>query len=136
MPTPFPLEIVTLGHAVFQGTVERLSLRGGDGSLAIEARHAPMVTSVSACSALLRGAEGEGDFHLAVSDGFLLVTATGASLLVETAERAAQIDVSRAQGARQRAEDRLAGADPDLDQARARAALARATTRLSVAEDR
>ncbi len=136
MPTPFPLEIVTLGQKVYEGNVERVSLMGGDGSLAIEARHAPLVTNVRACDLLIRGAEGEGDFHLAVSEGFLLVTAAGASLLLESAERASEIEVARAQAARQRAEDRLAAEDPEVDEVRAKAALARAVARLRVADGR
>lgn len=137
MPTPFPLDIVTLGRTVYQGEVERVSLIGGDGSLAIEARHAPLVTNVRVCPVQIRGAGGgEGDFQIAVGAGFLLVAASGASLLVDFAERADEIDVPRAQSAKERAENRLGRADPELDAGRAKAALARALARLRVAEGR
>jgi F-type H+-transporting ATPase subunit epsilon len=56
-------------------------------------------------------------------------------VLPDTAERPAEIDRERAERARQRAERRLAGrGDEGLDYTRAMAALARALTRLRVAE--
>ena len=136
MPTPFPLEIVTLQQVVYAGDVERVSLMGGDGGLAIEARHAPLVTNVVPCEIIIRGAVGEGDFYLAVGDGFLLVTLAGASLLVDSAERGPDIDIARAEAAKQRAEQRLASDDAEVDTARAKGALARAVARLRVGKER
>jgi F-type H+-transporting ATPase subunit epsilon len=56
------------------------------------------------------------------------------TILAETAERADEIDVKRAQEARQRAEERLKSGKTDVDFDRAEDALQRAETRLDVAE--
>ena len=136
MPTPFPLEIVTLQGPVFEGDVERASLVGGDGGLSIEARHAPLVTNVVPCPVVLRNAAGEGDLQMAVGTGFLLVSAGGASLLVDSAERVGEIDSARAQAAKDRAEHWMASTEPDADVGRAKRALARALARLHVAKER
>lgn len=136
MPTPFPLEIVTLQRVVFKGETERLSLVGGEGSLAIEARHAPLVTNVVPCAVQVRSVPGRGDLQYAVSAGFLLVTADGASLLVDSAEPAEDIDPERARAAQARAEERLHSDDPEMDMTRAKAALARAVARLRVLQPR
>ncbi len=136
MPTPFPLEIVTLGQVVFSGNVGRVSLVGGDGGLAIEARHAPLVTNVQPCPVRIREAEGAGDLEMAVGAGFLLVTDSGASLLVDSAEAPEEIDTARARAAKERAEHWMASADPEADTPRATRARARAEARLRVAKER
>ena len=58
------------------------------------------------------------------------------SVLAETAERAGEIDVQRAQRARERAEERLRSSGSETDFARAGTALKRAETRIEVAEKR
>lgn len=133
MPTPFPLEIVTLRKVAFAGTAERVSVTGGDGSLAVEARHAPLVTNVIPGQIIIRGANGAEDLRMAVGEGFLLVVPSGTTLLVDSAERPEEIDVGRARAAHERAEHWLAGGDPEVDRERGRRALARAKARLRVA---
>ena len=73
-------------------------------------------------------------YHLAVAWGFAEVLPDKVTVLAETCERAEEIDVRRAQEARQRAEDRLKSANPEIDFVRAGVALQRAETRLEVAE--
>src|SRR5205807_7130261 len=71
---------------------------------------------------------------LAVSGGFAEVRNDTVIILADTAERPEEIDPARAERARQRAEQRLAGrAQGAIDYRRAAAALARAQTRLQVA---
>lgn len=133
MPTPFPLEIVTLEKVALAEEVERVSLVGGEGGLAIEARHMPLVTNVVPGPVLIRRGGSAPPIEMAVGEGFLLVVPDGASLLVDFAEPADEIDVDRAQAAKDRAEQHLANASPETDVDRAQRALARATARLRVA---
>jgi F-type H+-transporting ATPase subunit epsilon len=56
------------------------------------------------------------------------------TILAETAERPAEIDVARAREARKRAEERLASGDINVDVERSLEALHKAETRLEVAE--
>jgi len=70
-----------------------------------------------------------------MSGGFAEVLPDRVIVLATTAELADEIDVARAERAKVRAEERLRRyLDPDVDMDRARAALQRALTRLSVAQ--
>jgi F-type H+-transporting ATPase subunit epsilon len=76
-----------------------------------------------------------GDLHyLAVSGGFAEVLPEKVTVLAEAAEVAREIDIDRAERARERAEKRLAEAKrEELDHIRAEAALKRSLIRLKVA---
>ena len=71
---------------------------------------------------------------IAVSGGFLEVRPDRVVVLADTAERAEEIDIERAEAARRRAQEQLATRPADLDAARAQAALERSMARLKVAE--
>jgi F-type H+-transporting ATPase subunit epsilon len=74
--------------------------------------------------------------RLAVSGGFLEVLPEQVTVLAETAELPEDIDIARAQSAKERAEARLRSLDPDIDLNRAAVALQRALIRLQVASRR
>jgi len=76
---------------------------------------------------------GRESSHLAVSGGFVEVLPDQVTILAETAEKAEEIDVTRAQAARERAEKRLRSPDLEMDLNRATVALERALIRLQVA---
>ena len=66
-----------------------------------------------------------------------MVTANRVTVLADSAERAEEIDLERAEAARRRAQERLrAQVEREEDFARAEAALQRAATRIKVAETR
>ena len=71
---------------------------------------------------------------MAISGGFLEVRPDHVIVLADQAERAEEIDVTRAAEARKRAEERLKTKEAGIDTLRAEAALRRALVRLSVAE--
>ena len=73
---------------------------------------------------------------MAISGGFVEVGREQVAVLAETAERIEEIDVERAEAARQRAEERLAKArtEGEVDATRAQEALARALNRLHMHE--
>ncbi len=77
---------------------------------------------------------GASTHHLAVAWGFAEVLPDKVTILAETAERPEEIDVKRAQEARQRAEELLKSGKTEVDYERAEDALKRADTRLQVAE--
>jgi F-type H+-transporting ATPase subunit epsilon len=126
----FPLRIVTPERVLFSGDVSSLKAPGSEGSFGVLARHAPMVASLM--TGPMDFVEGGDRKLLAVGGGFVEVSADGVTVLAETAEFDSEIDVDRAQAARDRAAGRLADrTEVDLD--RAQAALVRAVTRLRVA---
>ena len=131
LPTQLQLEIVTPDHQVARVSVSGVSIPGKNGYLGILPGHSPLLSElkVGELSYVREGLT----HHLAVSWGFAEVLPDRVIILAETAERAEEIDVARAEQARQRAEERLKKlTDPEIDMERARAALERALTRLQV----
>ena len=84
----------------------------------------------------LRVSKGGEEFSLAISGGFLEVRPDRVIILADAAERAEEIDVSRAEEAKRRAEERLRQPTPEGDVAQVDAAMRRALARLQVVEQR
>jgi F-type H+-transporting ATPase subunit epsilon len=129
---PFILDVVTLKKVVFSEPIESVIAPGTVGYFGILAGHTPFVSSLQIGTAKITKANGE-TFTLATSGGFLMTDGKKVILLAETAERPEDIDVKRAEAAKQRAEKRLVEKGQDVDIDRARTALLRAITRLKVA---
>ncbi|ATY86239.1 F0F1 ATP synthase subunit epsilon [Kyrpidia spormannii] len=128
------LDIVTPERTVYSRPVEMVILRGAEGDLGILPGHMPLVTTLPI--GLVRIKE-EGRWSLvALSGGFLEVRPDRVTVLAEAAELPEEIDVVRAERARERAERRLAEKGrPDIDYVRAELALKRALNRLRAAEE-
>lgn len=129
---PFTLDVVTLKKVVFSEPIESVVSPGTVGYFGILAGHTPFVSSLQAGITKITKPNGE-KLTLATSAGFLMTDGKKVILLAEAAERPEEIDVARAQAAKQRAEKRLAEKIPDIDMDRAKAALLRAIARLKVA---
>ena len=134
MAHTFQLEIVTPERQVVKDVAEEMQLPGKNGYLGILPGHAPLITELAVGEITYSNIEVTS--HLAVAWGFAEVLPGKVTILAETAERAEEIDVERAQKARDRAEERLKSGDPDTDFARAQVALERALVRLQVAAKR
>ena len=130
---PIKLEIVTAERVVFSDNVDLVLAPGIEGQLGILPHHAPLITTLAAGELLARKA-GE-EYSMVISGGFLEVGANQIIVLADTAERVEEIDISRAEAAKKRAEERLAQGD-GVDHVRAEAALHRALARIEVAERR
>jgi len=131
MPDTFQLEIVTPAKLVVKEAVEELQIPGASGYLGILPGHAPLITELAVGVISYRvGAEAR---ILSVAWGFAEVLPDRVTILAETAERPEEIDVPRAEKAKDRAEERLKSNDPEVDYDRAEDALRRAETRIRVA---
>jgi F-type H+-transporting ATPase subunit epsilon len=128
----FQLEIVTPEKMVVRDAAEEMQIPGKKGYLGILPGHAPLITELAVGEITYR-ANGY-THHLSVAWGFAEVLPDKVTVLAETAERAEEIDIRRAQEAKQRAEERLKSGNPEVDFDRAAIALQRAETRLEVAE--
>lgn len=126
-----PIEVVTPERKVYDSNANLIIARGGDGDLGIMAGHTPLVTTLK--TSVLRVKTDNGEHSIAVSGGFLEVKPEQVTVLAETAELPEEIDVNRAERAKERAERRLANKANDTDVRRAEMALARALNRLEVA---
>ena len=127
-------EIVTAERVIYSDDVDIVIAPGIEGQMAILPSHAPLLTMLQPGELVVRK-EGE-ETAIFVSGGFLEVMQNRVTVLADTAERAEEIDVERAEEAKRRAEERLAGRLPEMDLARAEIALRRALTRIKVAERR
>jgi F-type H+-transporting ATPase subunit epsilon len=134
MDRTFLLRVVTPSRQVVGEDVEEMQAPGLGGYLGILPGHAPLLSELKPGEITYR--QGRTSHRLAVSGGFLEVLPEQVTVLAESAERPEEIDVARAQAARDRAEKRLRGSDPELDINRATIALARALIRLQVASRR
>ncbi len=127
----FQFEIVTPEKLVVRDQAEEMQIPGKNGYLGILPGHAPLITELGVGEISYRN---QGYTHrLSVAWGFAEVLPDKVTVLAECAERAEEIDVKRAEEAKQRAEQHLKSGDPDTDYPRAEAALQRAETRLQVA---
>ncbi len=131
MADVFQLEIVTPEKQVVSGTAEEVQIPGKSGYLGILPGHAPLITELAVGEISYR-ADGERHY-LSVAWGFAEVLPAKVTILAEAAERPEEIDVRRAQEAKQRAEQHLNSQDPNTDYERALNALKRADVRLDVA---
>jgi len=134
MPDTFQLEIVTPEKLVVKEAVEEAQIPGLDGYLGILPGHAPLITELGVGVITYRA--GGTTKTLSVAWGFAEVLQDKVTILAETVERPDEIDIARAQQAKERAEQLLKSNDPELDYDRAQDNLRRAETRLKVATER
>jgi F-type H+-transporting ATPase subunit epsilon len=132
MPDTFQLEIVTPEKMVVKDVAEDMQIPGKNGYLGILPGHAPLITELAVGEISYRN--NSYTHHLAVAWGFAEVLPDKVTILAETAERPEDIDVKRAQEAKQRAEEDLRNGKTEADFTHAEDALKRAETRLQVAE--
>ena len=128
----FLLEILTLQKLCLREDVRFVVAPGQEGVFEILPNHAPFVFALKPGPLRIRRPDGK-DEPVAVGGGFLIVQKERTTVLTRSAERPDEIDVARAQRAKDRAEERLRVRAPDLDSGRAQAALQRALARLRVA---
>lgn len=134
MADTFQLEIVTPEKKVVETAAEEVQIPGKNGYLGVLPGHAPLITELSVGEITFR--ENSTEQRLAVAWGFAEVLPDKVTILAETAERPAEINVDRARKAKERAEQRLTSGDTSVDVDRALDALHRAETRLDVAANK
>jgi F-type H+-transporting ATPase subunit epsilon len=108
-----------------------LIARTVEGDIGVMAGHIPLVTVLVPGVMRVRD-ESEAEQRIAISGGFLEVSPDNiVTVLAQTAEKAAEIDIERARQAQKRAVERLGGSHHgEVDVARAELALKRAEARL------
>jgi F-type H+-transporting ATPase subunit epsilon len=131
------VEIVTPDGSVYTGEAAMVVVPGVDGELGLLPRHEPLVSLVGVGDSRVQLDDGEWH-HFATGIGYVQVLFDKVLLVVDHAEEAGRIDVTRAEAARARAEQRLAqrsdpAAQAEIDFYKAEQALRRAENRLKVA---
>jgi F-type H+-transporting ATPase subunit epsilon len=128
-------ELATPARLLVSVEADEVVAPGTEGYFGVLPGHAAFLTTLKAGQVTYRS--GQTEHHLAVLGGFADVRPERVTILAENAERPEEIDRTRAERARQRAEMRLQGKSPEgkdeeIDFARALEALSRALTRLFV----
>jgi len=96
-------KIVTPEKTVFEEEVDQATLPVTNGEITILLSHRPYIASLKAGEIMVK--IGEKEIDLAVSGGFIEFNQNTLVILADTAERAEEIDVTRAEDARKRAEE-------------------------------
>ena len=129
---PFQLEIIAPDRVIYRDGAVGVSAPGVEGGFQVLFNHAPLVSALEVGRITVKNSDGR-DIFFATSGGFLEVRDNTVVALVDSAERADEIDVARAKAARERAERRLREPYGTIDIERARASLLRAINRLRIA---
>jgi F-type H+-transporting ATPase subunit epsilon len=134
LPEHIHLEIVTPEKQVFGGMVDSVTIPAVTGYMGVLPGHAPLLAELGIGEVSYKA--GDKTEYLFCSWGFAEVLPEKVVLLAQTAERASDIDIKRAEEAKTRAEKRLVSKDPGVDFARAELALLRSISRLGAAKHR
>ena len=129
MPDAFPVQLVSPEQVLFDGEAEMVVCRPTEGAIAFLHGHVPYLGALADDEVRII-LPGDGEEVAAVHGGFVQMTGDHLVVLSDLAELKEDIDVTRAENAKRRATETLAR-DPENEEALA--ALARAETRLKVA---
>ena len=131
LPTKLTLEVVTPAGLLLREEVDEVIAPGELGYFGVLPGHTPFLTTLGAGEITYR--RGSEKSHLTCFWGFCEVLPDKVSILAEVGERAEQIDLARAEAARDRAAALLKSIRDEAGYAEAHQAYIRAVTRLSVA---
>lgn len=125
------LKIITHEKIVFDGEVDELVITTTSGQIGILKDHIPITTSLAI--GITKAKIGDSYKYFATMGGVFQFKDNNATILTDICEDSCDIDVTRANAAKERAEARLAETNASIDAQRAQAALARALARLQAA---
>lgn len=128
----FELKIIEPDGFFFEGEADFLEFTSVEGKLGVYKNHIPLTTILEPCVIRIHKA-GEVK-KAAVLGGFIEIQKTKITILAEDAQWPDEIDVTRAEAAKQRAEERLNKKETNMDMVRAEAALKRAMARINTAK--
>ncbi|MBZ0181804.1 MAG: F0F1 ATP synthase subunit epsilon [Melioribacteraceae bacterium] len=128
------LEIVTPSKTAFSGAINSISIPGTSGAFQVLYNHAPILSSFE-IGVIKISDSNNNELIFATSGGTIEVLENKILILAESLERPKEIDINRAEKAKDRAKERLASKGKEIDQSRAEAALQRAINRIKVSKN-
>jgi len=129
----FKLEIVTPVRVMYNGDVISFSAPGVAGGFQVLYNHAPLLAEIGVGEIKLREPDGK-ELFFSTSGGYVDVLNNHVVLLAETVERGEEIDLARAEHAREQAKQSIAGKATEDERTETKIALDRALNRIRVAE--
>ncbi|MDE7446966.1 MAG: ATP synthase F1 subunit epsilon [Lachnospiraceae bacterium] len=126
----FTLKIITPDRVFYEGSASMVEFNTTEGEIGIYKKHVPMTVIVN--PGILTITEAEGTKEAALHAGFAEILQDEVVILAEIIEWPEEVDINRAQAAKERAEERLRSKTPETDILRAETALQRALARIHV----
>ena len=126
----FSLKIITPDRMFYEGQVSMVEFNTTEGEIGIYKKHVP--TTVIISPGILTITETDGTKEAALHAGFAEILQDEGVIMAEIVEWPEEIDLKRAEAARERAEERLRSKTPETDVLRAETALQRALARIHV----
>lgn len=126
------VQVVSPERVLYSGVGTRVIARAAGGDIAFLAGHAPFIGSLAIGTVRVLLIDG-GEQTIAVHGGFVEVGGDHVTVLSDVAELPEQIDVGRAEHAKDVAQRALATAD-ETDAEELKAAIARAEVRIEAAK--
>jgi F-type H+-transporting ATPase subunit epsilon len=124
----FTLKIITPDRVFYEEPVSMVEFNTIEGEVGILKDHLPMTMIVA--PGILTITQGEKVSEAALHAGFVEVLQDQVTILAEIIEWPSEIDLERAQGAKERAEERIREHAPGTDMRRAEMSLRRAVARI------
>ena len=130
LPTSLQLNIVSADRALVNEQVDEVEIPGADGYFGVLPGHTPLLALLGLGELWYR--QGSEKHFMLIEFGFAEVQPDRVTILAEAAEKPEEIDVTKAEAAKKRAEERLAQPNPDMDLERVRIAMLRSLIQLQV----
>ena len=124
----FRIKIITPERSFYEGEAVMAEFNTSEGEIGVYANHIPMTVILK--PGVLTLTEENGVKKAALHTGFAEILQESITILAEDAEWPDEIDVARAEAAKERAEARIREHKPDTDMDRAQTALLRAVARI------
>ncbi len=131
MADMFKIQIITPDRIFYEGETHFVEFSTQAGEIGVYANHIPTTTVLTPGVVTIH--TEDQNIVAAVHAGIAEILGDKVTLLAEIAEWPDEIDLSRAEAAKERAEERIANKTADIDVARAEFALRKALTRIDVA---
>lgn len=126
----FTLKIITPDRIFYENQVSMVEFNTTEGEIGVYKRHVP--TTVIISPGIVTITEEEGTKEAALHAGFAEILQDEVVIMAEIIEWPNEIDISRAEAAKNRAQERLSSKTPETDILRAETALQRALARINV----
>ena len=131
----FSLKIISSDKIFYEGPCQYLTVPAPDGQKGVLPHHENMVIAVNVGDARMEVEKGKW-VDIAVGAGFMEIVNNRVTMLVDTAERPEEIDIRRAEEAKERAEEQLRQKQSIQEYYHSQASLARAMNRLKVSKEK
>ena len=126
----FTLKIITPDRVFYEKPVKMVEFNTEEGEIGVLPGHIPMTVIIK--PGVLTITEEDNSREAALHAGFAEILQNQVTILAEIIEWPEEINATRAQEAKERAEERLRTKDVGTDVSRAEIALKRALTRINV----